>query len=101
MSSKSSQSETIKEAVSAATRALSGNSELEISYGGMGSTLPNPPNSIKELTSFRGKADSLACAERYRDKSIRINSGIDKINSLIKVMEDARVEILGLSLIHI
>ena len=95
MSSKSSQSETIKEAVSAATRALSGNSELEISYGGMGSTLPNPPNSIKELTSFRGKADSLACAERYRDKSIRINSGIDKINSLIKVMEDARVEILG------
>ena len=95
MSSKSSQSETIKEAVSAATRALSGNSELEISYGGMGSTLPNPPNSIKELTSFRGKADSLACAERYRDKSIRINSGVDKINSLIKVMEDARVEILG------
>jgi cobaltochelatase CobT len=95
MSSKSSQSETIKEAVSAATKALSGNSELEISYGGMGSTLPNPPNTIKDLTSFRGKADSLACAERYRDKSIRIDSGVDKINSLIKVMEDARVEILG------
>ncbi len=95
MASKSSQSETIKEAVSAATRALSGNPELEVNFGGMGSSLPNPPNSLKDLTSFRGKADSLACIEKYRDKSIRINSGVEKINSLIRVMEDTRVEILG------
>ena len=54
MASKSSQSETIKEAVSAATRALSGNPELEVNFGGMGSSLPNPPNSLKDLTSFRG-----------------------------------------------
>ena len=95
MASKSSQSETIKEAVSAATRALSGNPELEVNFGGMGSSLPNPPNSLKDLTSFRGKADSLACIEKYRDKTIRINSGVEKINSLIRVMEDTRVEILG------
>ena len=95
MASKSSQSETIKEAVSAATRAISGNPELEINFGGMGSSLTNPPNSLKDLTSFRGKADSIACIEKYRDKTIKINSGVEKINSLIRVMEDTRVEILG------
>ena len=95
MASKSSQSETVKEAVSAATRAISGNPELEINFGGMGSSLPNPPNSLKDLTSFRGKADSMACIEKYRDKTIKINSGVEKINSLIRVMEDTRVEILG------
>ena len=95
MASKSSQSESVKEAVSAATRAISGNPELEINFGGMGSSLPNPPNSLKDLTSFRGKADSIACIEKYRDKTIKINSGVEKINSLIRVMEDTRVEILG------
>ena len=95
MASKSSQSETVKEAVSAATRAISGNPELEITFGGMGSSLPNPPNLLKDLTSFRGKADSIACIEKYRDKTIKINSGVEKINSLIRVMEDTRVEILG------
>ena len=95
MASKSSQSETVKEAVSAATRAISGNPELEINFGGMGSSLPNPPNSLKDLTSFRGKADSIACIEKYRDKTIKINSGVEKINSLIRVMEDTSVEILG------
>jgi len=95
MASKSSQSETVKEAVSAATRAISGNPELEINFGGMGSSLPNPPNSLKDLTSFRGQADSIACIEKYRDKTIKINSGVEKINSLIRVMEDTRVEILG------
>ena len=40
MASKNSQSETIKEAVTAATRAISGNKELEINFGGMGSSLP-------------------------------------------------------------
>ena len=68
---------------------------MEINFGGVGSSLPNPPKTIKELSSFRGKADALACIERYRDKSIRIDSGSEKLNSLIKVMEDTRVEILG------
>ena len=95
MASKNSQPEAVKEAVSAATRAISGNPEIEINFGGVGSSLPNPPKTIKELSSFRGKADALACIERYRDKSIRIDSGSEKLNSLIKVMEDTRVEILG------
>tara|TARA_E500000081_G_scaffold13015_1_gene15842 strand:- start:269 stop:2026 length:1758 start_codon:yes stop_codon:yes gene_type:complete len=95
MASKNSQSETIKEAVTAATRAISGNKELEINFGGMGSSLPHPPKTLKELSAYRGKADSLACVEKYRDKSVRISSNNEKVNSLIKVMEDSRVEILG------
>ena len=50
---------------------------------------------LKELSSYRGKADAVACVERYRDKSIAINTGAEKINSLLRVMEDTRVEILG------
>ena len=95
MASKSSQSETIKEAVTAATRAISGNKELEINFGGMGSSLPHPPKTLKELSAYRGKADSLACVEKYRDKSVRITASNEKVSSLIKVMEDSRVEILG------
>ena len=95
MASKNSQSDTIKEAVTAATRAISGNKELEINFGGMGSSLPHPPKTLKELSAYRGKADSLACVEKYRDKSVRIASNNEKVNSLIKVMEDSRVEILG------
>ena len=95
MAQKNSQPETIKEAVSAATRAISGNPEIEINFGGIGSSLPNPPKSLQELSSYRGKADALACVEKYRDKTIRINSGTEKVNSLMRVMEDARVEILG------
>ena len=95
MASKSSKSETIKEAVTAATRAISGNKELEINFGGMGSSLPHPPKTLKELSAYRGKADSLACVEKYRDKSVRITASNEKVSSLIKVMEDSRVEILG------
>jgi len=95
MASKNSQSEIIKEAVTAATRAISGNKELEINFGGMGSSLPHPPKTLKELSAYRGKADSLACVEKYRDKSVKIIGSNEKVNSLIKVMEDSRVEILG------
>lgn len=95
MASKNSQSETIKEAVTAATRAISGNKELEINFEGMGSSLPHLPKTLKELSAYRGKADSLACVEKYRDKSVRITASNEKVSSLIKVMEDSRVEILG------
>ena len=95
MVSKNSHSETIKEAVSAASRAISGNPELEVNLAGIGSSTGNLPKNLKELSSYRGKADALACIEKYRDKSIKINTGVEKFNSLLTVMEDARVEILG------
>ena len=95
MASKNSHSETVKEAVSAATRAISGNPELEVDLAGNSSSSGNLPKNLKELSSYRGKADAVACVERYRDKSIIINSGAERINSLLRVMEDTRVEILG------
>ena len=95
MASKNSHSETIKEAVSAATRAISGNPELEVDLAGISSSSGNLPKNLKELSSYRGKADAVACVERYRDKSIIINAGAERINSLLRVMEDTRVEILG------
>ena len=95
MGSKSNLAESIKEAVSSASRAISENPEIEINYGGMGSSLPNPPNSRVELASFRGKADSLACIDRFRDKSIFVDAGTQRLNALMHEMENIRVEVLG------
>ena len=95
MAPKNPQQETIKEAVSAATRAISGNPEMEINIGGVGTSLSTLPKSSEELSTYRGKADALACIEKYRDKSIKVRRGSEQFNSLMKVMEDTRVEILG------
>ena len=95
MGSKLNLAESIKEAVSSASRAISENPEIEINYGGMGSSLPNPPNSRVELASFRGKADSLACIDRFRDKSIFVDAGTQRLNALMHEMENIRVEVLG------
>jgi len=94
MPSKNLSSENIKEAVAAAARALSENPELEITFGGI-SSLPNPPSNISELPSFRGKADSAACAQRYRTEQIVIDAGTPKLNALLSNIEDVRVEVLG------
>ena len=69
MPPESSSNESLKEAVSAATRALAQDPELEISFGGMPSSssklvLSNPPSRKSELASFRGRADALACSKR-------------------------------------
>ena len=98
MGSKSNIVESIKEAVSSASRAISENPEIELNFGGMGSSMPNPPSSYGsygELASFRGKADSLACIDKFRDKTIRVDAGSQRLNSLMQDMENVRVEALG------
>ena len=92
--------EILKEAISAATRALSQDPELEVGFGGMPATgnklvLSNPPSKKSDLASYRGEADSLACSKRFSDKNIHPDTGSLKINKLINSMEDIRVEILG------
>ena len=92
--------EILKEAISAATRALSQDPELEVGFGGMPATgnklvLSNPPSKKSDLASYRGEADSLACSKRFSDKNIHLDTGSLKINKLINSMEDIRVEILG------
>ena len=51
MGSKPNIVESIKEAVSSASRAISENPEIEINFGGMGSSLPNPPSSYEQYPS--------------------------------------------------
>ena len=100
MPPESSSNENLKEAVSAATRALAQDPELEISFGGMPTSnskivLSNPPSRKSELASFRGKADALACSKRFSSDEISIDTGSVKLNSLLTKLEDVRVEILG------
>ena len=100
MPPESSSNENLKEAVSAATRALAQDPELEISFGGMPTSnskivLSNPPSRKSELASFRGKADALACSKRFSSNEISIDTGSVKLNSLLTKLEDVRVEILG------
>ena len=100
MPPESSSNENLKEAVSAATRALAQAPELEISFGGIPTSnskiiLSNPPTRKSELASFRGKADALACSKRFSSDEITIDTGSVKLNSLLTKLEDVRVEILG------
>ena len=96
----SSSNENLKEAISATTRALAQDPELEISFGGMPSTgsklvLSNPPTRKSEIASFRGKADALACAQRFTSNEIFLDTGSSRLNNLIGKLEEVRVEILG------
>ena len=95
-----SSNENLKEAISAATRALAQDPELEISFGGMPSTgskvvLSNPPTRKSEIPSFRGKADALACSKRFSSNEIFLDTGSSRLNSLLGKLEEVRVEILG------
>ena len=95
-----SSNENLKEAISAATRALAQDPELEISFGGMPSTgskvvLTNPPTRKSEIPSFRGKADALACSKRFSSNEIFLDTGSSRLNSLLGKLEEVRVEILG------
>ena len=100
MAPESSSNENLKEAISATTRALAQDPELEISFGGMPSTgskivLSNPPTRKSEIASFRGKADALACSKRFSSNEIFLDTGSSRLNNLIGKLEEVRVEILG------
>ncbi len=100
MPPESSSNESLKEAISAATRALAQDPELEVSFGGMPTSssklvLSNPPTRKSELASFRGRADALACSKRFSSNEITIDTGSVKLNSLLNKLEDVRVEVLG------
>ncbi len=100
MPAESTANENLKEAVSAATRALAQDPELEISFGSIPSAgsnlvLSNPPTKKSELASFRGRADALACSRRFSSNEISVDAGSAKLNLLLSKLEDMRVEILG------
>jgi len=101
MSNNPNSNESIKDAISSATRAIAKDSSLEINYGGLSNSstnsisLPNPPTNKKKFPEYRGNADAVACAKRYRNQDISVDTGSSKINNLLMQLEDVRVEILG------
>ena len=95
MHDKVSSPEEIKEAISAATRAISRNRDIEVSLAGLSSSFNNSPKSKKELALVRGNADSQACSEKYKTDGLQISGGSNKLNSLLLNLEKVRVEILG------
>ena len=95
----SSSFDVLKDAVLAATRALSQQSrfenspeedKLEIEFN-----IPNSPEKKSELASYRGKADAQACVKRFRNEQIVIETGSKKLDSVLENLEDVRVEVLG------
>mgnify|MGYP000258724368 FL=1 len=88
----------LKEAVLATTRALSQKADLDRDFTSnkdLEFTLPSLPKNKSELAFYRGKADALACAKRFRDEEIFIDTGAQRLNSLLENFEDVRVEVLG------
>ena len=88
----------LKEAVLATTRALSQKADLDRDFRSnkdLEFSLPSLPKNKSELAFYRGKADALACAKRFRDEEIFIDTGAQRLNSLLENFEDVRVEVLG------
>ena len=97
----SNSNEVIKEAISSTTKAIACDPNLEISFGGISNSLQNsislsnPPTTKRKLPEYRGNSDAIACAKRYRNEMIFAESGSSKMNNLLSVLEDVRVEVLG------
>ena len=88
----------LKEAVLATTRALSQKADLDRDFRSnkdLEFSLPSLPKNKSELAFYRGKADALACAKRFSDEEIFIDTGAQRLNSLLENFEDVRVEVLG------
>ncbi|MDG2060311.1 MAG: cobaltochelatase subunit CobT [SAR86 cluster bacterium] len=101
MSGNSNSNESVKDAVASTIRAIAKDPNLEINFGGLANntknsiSFPNPPTLKNKLPEFRGNADAVACAKRYRNEQISVDTGSLKINNLLIQLEDIRVEILG------
>ncbi len=95
-----------RRALAATTRAMSGERELEVSYGGDSArlaqgrvVLPNPPDGISEAEAakLRGKADALALRVALHDSSEH-QRGLppgSMARGVFDAVEQARVEALG------
>ena len=98
--------EVFKRSTAACVRAMSGERELEISYGaetpsmsGEKVRLPLPPRDLDpiEIAKVRGEADSLSLKKRYHDVSIhaaRMPSN-QAAREIFDAVEQARVEAIG------
>ncbi|MEH6476687.1 MAG: cobaltochelatase subunit CobT [Sneathiella sp.] len=106
MSKKESATDVFKRAVTSTMRAMSQDTELEVSYGmdqsGLSAhraRLPNPSRDLGEddIHKIRGQSDSLALRKRYHDDALHsklVPMGGDA-KAVFDIVEQARVESLG------
>ena len=106
MSNNESPAETLKRSIAAATKAISGDRELEVAYGVEAGALrdgmvhlPTPPRaySREDLTLLRGTADALALRARLSDRELhqRFMPQGSQARAVYEAVEQARVESLG------
>ena len=98
--------EVFKRSTAACVRAMSGEPELEVSYGaetpsmaGERVRLPLPPRDLdpREVAKVRGEADSLSLRMRHHDAKVhakRMPSG-PAAREIFEAVEQARVEAIG------
>ena len=95
--------EHIQQAVTSALRALTGNPELEIGFGGRAEVqegrvvVPRLPREMSDLPAYRGLTDALALRVRHHDSGLhqRFSVPADQQGALFEAFEDARVAVLG------
>ena len=98
--------EVFKRSTAACVRAMSGERELEVTYGaetpsmsGEKGRLPLPPRDLDplEIAKVRGEADSLSLKKRYHDQNVhaaRMPSN-QAAREIFDAVEQARVEAIG------
>ena len=98
--------EVFKRSTAACVRAMSGEREVEVSYGaetpsvaGERVRLPLPPRDLdpKEIAKVRGEADSISLKKRYHDSTIHASRmpSNQAAREIFDAVEQARVEAIG------
>ena len=98
--------EVFKRSTAACIRAMSGEREVEVSYGaetpsvaGERVRLPLPPRDLdpKEIAKVRGEADSISLKKRYHDSTIHASRmpSNQAAREIFDAVEQARVEAIG------
>ena len=98
--------EVFKQAVTSTMRAISGDPELQVSFGkgkpymqGHRARVPLPDDNLSEekLASFRGKADQFALRSRFHDETKHSESrpSLNTAQEIFDAVEEARLSCIG------
>jgi len=105
MASDESPVENFRQVTAAAMRAISGNEELQLTFGsearlvGDNARLPAPPREMKEegVGHLRGAADAMALRMRFHDESVHRKwaPAAPEARAVFEALEQVRVETIG------
>ena len=98
--------EVFKQAVTSTMRAISGDSDLQVSFGrgkpymqGQRARVPLPDKDLSEekLASFRGKADQFALRSRFHDETKHYDNrpSLSAAQDIFDSIEEARLFCIG------